>query len=110
MQDTLMNLQDFSRDPSFRSPKQGEYSAEEFRDKHVIPALDKLEKNSKLILNLDGTRGISPSFLEELFGGLIRKNTLNKNWQEKIEITSDAIPEYKAYAIECIMDALNQKT
>ena len=102
----LINLLDFSKNPGLRDPKQADDSAEEFRDKYVIPALEELVGDNKLVISLDGTRGVNPSFLEELFGGMVRKSKLDKNWKKKIDIISDIIPEYKLAAIEYIEEAL----
>ena len=60
-----INLSEFSRDPTFIYRQDGDFSAVEFRDEHVIPQLDKLQEGKKITITLDGTRGISPSFLEE---------------------------------------------
>ncbi len=50
----------------------GEYSGEWFRDDILIPLLASTE--SDLIqIDLDGTVGYGSSFLEEVFGGLVRK-------------------------------------
>ena len=35
--------------------------------------------NVKLIVDLDGTAGLGTSFLEESFGGLIRRDHINYN-------------------------------
>lgn len=60
---------DFSVFPGGRTPDDGPNSGEEFREKHLIPALKTKEK---LQIELDGTRGYGSSFLEEAFGGLVR--------------------------------------
>ncbi|PMC56440.1 DUF4325 domain-containing protein [Haemophilus parainfluenzae] len=63
-------VKDFSQYPGPRYIKDGKASGEEFRDTILIPAI---RKDPSLILNLDGTEGYGSSFLEETFGGAIRK-------------------------------------
>ncbi|MCH9852083.1 MAG: STAS-like domain-containing protein [Alphaproteobacteria bacterium] len=106
--DKLIYITDFSRDPDFRLKEDGDFSAEEFRDEYVIPQLDKLQKGEKLTINLDGTHGISPWFLEEVFGGSVRKKYLDKEWAKKIEIISETVPEYRDVSIHYIKEALGQ--
>lgn len=60
---------DFSVFPGGRTPEDGLYSGEEFRENLLIPAL---KTEEKLQIELDGTRGYGSSFLEEAFGGLVR--------------------------------------
>lgn len=61
---------DFSRYPSGRFRKNGKTSGEEFREKYLIPAI---KTGKKFCVELDGTIGYGSSFLEESFGGLVRK-------------------------------------
>ena len=71
---------DFSRIPGARYPEEGDYSGQEFRQNVLHPALKKaIEMNVKLIVDLDGTAGLGTSFLEESFGGLIRRDHINYN-------------------------------
>ncbi|WP_323941601.1 STAS-like domain-containing protein [Aeromonas hydrophila] len=60
---------DFSEFPGARYKRLGPYSGEEFRDDVLIPAI---HSNHKVIVNFDGVFGYGSSFLEEVFGGLIR--------------------------------------
>ena len=61
---------DFSRFPAGRYEKDGQFSGEVFRRRLLVPALS---KHSHVSVNLDGTLGYGSSFLEEAFGGLVRK-------------------------------------
>lgn len=58
-----------------RFPTDSKYNGEEFRELHLIPALKKLLKNQneKLTIDINGTFSPDPSFLEEAFGGAVRK-------------------------------------
>lgn len=61
---------DFSVFPGGREPSDGPFSGQEFRDNILIPII---EKNENAIINFDNVRGYGSSFLEESFGGLVRK-------------------------------------
>ncbi len=66
---------DIDPDYKFQGPrfkKIGSHSGEEFRDDYLIPWLEK-NKNSDLVVDFNGTEVYTPSFLEECFGGAVRK-------------------------------------
>lgn len=65
---------DYTRTPGFRRRSQGDYSGEEFREDYLQPAFDHLGEEEILVVDLDGARGYATSFLEEVFGGMVRKN------------------------------------
>jgi hypothetical protein len=60
---------DFSEVPLGRYPTDGKFSGERFREEFLKPALQKDE----VTVNIDGTEGYGSSFLDEAFGGLVRK-------------------------------------
>lgn len=60
----------FSKYPGGRFYTDGEFSGERFRDEILLPAL---QGSETVIVQLDGTLGYGSSFLEEAFGGLVRK-------------------------------------
>jgi hypothetical protein len=62
----------FSEFPGPRNAKIGSNSGEEFRDTVLIKQIE-LNGIENIVVNLDGTAGYGSSFLEEAFGGLIRK-------------------------------------
>lgn len=65
---------EFSDAPGGRTIEEGEFSGEEFRDKILLPKFNNAEeKNEKLEINFDGCYGFATSFLEEAFGGMVRK-------------------------------------
>lgn len=72
MTSKIINIaKDYSRYPAGRYAKDGPASGEEFREKFLIPAL---ESDSEVIeVYFDGARGLASSFLEEAFGGLVRR-------------------------------------
>ena len=61
-----------------RYKRLGPYSGEEFREKYLIPWLDSLGENDEAVIDFSNTVVYMPSFLEESFGGAIRKNGINK--------------------------------
>ncbi|MGZ4996580.1 MAG: STAS-like domain-containing protein [Methylobacter sp.] len=72
MNTKLINIaKDFSDEPFGRFYTDGDYSGERFRKEYLLPALSEYDK---VIVNLDGSEGYGSSFLEEAFGGLIRKH------------------------------------
>jgi hypothetical protein len=58
--------------PGHRNKKQSENSGEEFRDDILIPFLKK-NKDKNIVIDLSGAIGYPPSFLDEAFGGCVRK-------------------------------------
>ncbi|MCT8631654.1 DUF4325 domain-containing protein [Glaesserella parasuis] len=65
-----LNVRDFTLFPGPRYIKLGEYSGEWFREEILIPSI---KIDSDIIIDLDGVAGYGSSFLEEAFGGSVRK-------------------------------------
>lgn len=61
---------EFGRYPAGRYLTDGPYSGQRFREEFLIPALQK--PNEPIEIVLDEARGLKSSFLEEVFGGLVR--------------------------------------
>lgn len=60
--------------PGPRHISEGQFSGEDFRETVLIPLVEKAKlQNEKILIDLDGGYGYPTSFLEEAFGGLIRK-------------------------------------
>ena len=70
MNTTLNIAKDFSRSPAGRFETDGPFSGEAFREKLLRPALATSER---VEVDLNGALGFGSSFLEEAFGGLVRK-------------------------------------
>ncbi len=70
---------DFSSTPAGRHRVDGEFSGQCFREDFLIPALKDANKDNPLIVNLNDAEGYGSSFLEEAFGGLVRKEGYDKN-------------------------------
>lgn len=70
---TLNIGKDFSVDPAGRYYTDGDSSGEEFREKHLLNALNKLSAHEKLEIILDdGVEGYGSSFLVEGFAGIVK--------------------------------------
>jgi STAS-like domain of unknown function (DUF4325) len=64
---------DYSTSPAGRTPADGPFNGQRFRDTVLVPALrDAISQSATLVVNLDGAFSYSSSFLEEAFGGLVR--------------------------------------
>ncbi|PHS24249.1 MAG: hypothetical protein COA84_09680 [Robiginitomaculum sp.] len=85
MNDHTINVAaDYSPTPLGRHSKHGNYSGQRFRDELLIPALNKYDR---LIIDFDGVAGLPSSFLEEAFGGLVRKRVITaQKFFSRVEI------------------------
>lgn len=64
-----LKVTDFTKYPGPRYMSLGSNSGEEFREKFLI---EELKKDPEVSVNLDGVLGYGSSFLEEIFGGMVR--------------------------------------
>jgi len=100
---TIRVAQDFSRHPAGRTKSDGPFSGELFRQKFLVPAL---RAGERLLVILDGARGYGSSFLEEAFGGLVRKEGFPRELVEQsLEIQSADVSltaEIREYIHEAI--------
>ena len=64
---------EFYRRPLGRDRSQGTYTGEAFRDDVLIKKINSLAPNEKLYIDFTGVTMSGSSFLEEAFGGLVRK-------------------------------------
>lgn len=86
---------DFSKTPGVRYPKEGNFSGEDFRDRVLIPKVrEAIKHKDTLEVDLDGTYGLGPSFLEEAFGGLVRKGYDYKKLKAALKFKSEEVPYY----------------
>lgn len=76
---------DFTKYPYGRYLKDGPNSAQRFRDEILIPILN---ANELIEIDLDGTAGFGSSFLEEVFGGAVRKGIAPSVLEKKLSFIS----------------------
>lgn len=110
-------VKEFTDKPGARYESQGSNSGEKFRDTILYPKfLESLNKNEELVVDLDGGYGYGSSFLEESFGGLVRrlKKENNENYKKvaNIKIISNDnklwIEKINAYIQEAIDNPINE--
>lgn len=104
----IINIaQEYSRTPGGRFEKEGAFSGEEFREKLLIPRYElACSRKEHLKVILDGGYGYGSSFLEEAFGGIVRKN---KNIDVSIiEIVSEEEPQLEEDIKKYMYDAKNK--
>jgi hypothetical protein len=94
---------DFGQALGGRYKEMGDNSGEEFRDTFLLPILQNKNDNSKIVISFDGTIGAPPGFLEETFGGLVRKGFAKELLLNRLHIISnedeDVIPEIYEYIL-----------
>lgn len=80
MSETIISIaRDYSKTPAGRYPSDGPFNGQRFRDAILIPALTQAgTTGDRVVVVLDGALGYSSSFLEEVFGGLVRSG-VNKD-------------------------------
>ncbi len=95
----LSIAKDFSKTPAGRTRKaHGKHSGETFRENVLEPRLRKaINANSKLRVILDGTAGYPASFLDEAFGGLVRKGSFSKREMKESLIVEAHHPAFHVY-------------
>jgi hypothetical protein len=77
MKTIYLNIaKEFSRFPAGRFKSDGPYSGELLCDR-LADILIELEDYTDLVVELDGTMGYGSAFLEEAFGGLVRRYKLS---------------------------------
>ena len=70
---------EFSPYPAGRDDNDGDFNGERFRKLLLLPLVrEAISKKIKLIVSLEGMQSFGSSFLEEAFGGLIRKEGIDK--------------------------------
>ena len=95
----------FSKTPGGRYAKDGKYSAEKFLDDILDPAYSlALEEEKILVVDLDGGYGYADGFLEESFGGLVRRGHYYQRVLDNMLIISTEEPllidKVKGYIID----------
>lgn len=104
---TIDISKDYTKSPGGRFIHEGAFSGEDFREKVLLPKyLETIRTGEALTVILDGGYGYAPSFLEEAFGGLVRK--LKDARIADIRIISEEEPELVDNIRDYIADALKE--
>lgn len=103
---TKMNIRvrDFSISPGPRYKDEGSWSGQEFRNEYLEVQLAKaISEDTILNVDLDGTLGYGTSWLEEVFGGLIRSGYSLENINKYLNLISEEEP----YLVDDIKEYIN---
>lgn len=93
---------DFSAAPFGRYPTHGPASGQRFRTDFLERPL---RNGDRVIVDIDGVTGLSSSFLDEAFAGLVRQGILPaENFFDFVTIKSDRDPTY----IEDVRDYVSE--
>lgn len=84
---------DFTPRPFGRYRTDGERSAETFREDKLVPALKDYDH---VTVDLSGSNYYGSSFLEETFGGLVRKHFTKPELKKKLEVVHNKLPSVVA--------------
>lgn len=104
-------VKEFSRTPSARVAKEGRFPGTDLRSKITPFIKQALQEKNIFLIDLDGASGYGTSFLEEVFGGLIREEHFKyEELKGCLKIKSDEEPELIDEIWEYIKDASNEKT
>ncbi len=88
MSEMISVVKDFNPRPFGRYPEDGPANGQVFREKYLIPALDR-NKDGSVLVDLTGYNRYGPSFLDEAFGGLIREGYKLEDLKMRLKIKHD---------------------
>jgi hypothetical protein len=101
---------DYSPSPAGRTPADGPFNGARFRDNVLLPALQHAaQKNEKVVVDLDDALSYSSSFLEEVFGGIVRTHVFEPETLAKlleIRANNPIYESFKRDAAKYFNDAL----
>lgn len=99
MSDLIVNIaRDFSRSPGGQFKSDGTFSGEQFRDEVLVPKIKEAQNSSgHVVIQLDGTYGYASSFLDEAFGGLVRKGLFDRRALSHVLIFESTEPHMQYY-------------
>ncbi|MDI6634372.1 STAS-like domain-containing protein [Pantoea dispersa] len=90
----ILISKEFSKTPFGRYPSDGPNSAERFRKECLVPAF--VNATDPVEVDFDGIAlAIGSSFLEEAFGGLVRKEGIDKAKLKRLLVVKSELPFYK---------------
>lgn len=106
-QSTIEIAREFSTEPYGRYLADGDSNGTKFREEWVVPALT---RNNRITIVLDGVEGYGSSFLEEVFGGLVRDGGFTPSeLKEKLIFVSQEDPSLIDEIWEYIDTAIPKK-
>ncbi|MET3470676.1 hypothetical protein ABIC78_001191 [Novosphingobium sp. 1529] len=90
---TITIAKDFSPFPAGRRRNDGPFTGEAFREDVLRPLL---ARGDRVVLDIDGVEGLPSSFLEEVFGGIVRRGIDLTTLRRLVEFRHSD-PELDAY-------------
>ncbi len=99
---TIDVARDFTNRPFGRYQADGDRSGEVFRKKILVPALHQYDH---VTVNLGGTNFYGSSFLEEVFGGLVREGFTKDQLDRKLTVLHNKLPSVVTEVKEYIKEA-----
>lgn len=85
-----LDVSKYTDTPIGRNALDGPKNGADYRDRYVIPAFDEYQM---VKLDFTNTMGTTPSFLEEIFGGIVREKILTP---QELKIRTDVIYKYES--------------
>lgn len=107
----IIRIRDFSVTPGVRYRCEGSSSGEEFRESCLVPLFKEAgSRDQPIRIEFDGTMGYPTSFLEEAFGGLIRRlpNQADEVLRRLELVPHPTRPQVVKLAKEYMQDAYNK--
>lgn len=99
---TIHIASEFSQTPAGRFITDGPFSGERFRDHILVPALRSYDE---VVVDLNGVFGFGSSFLEEAFGGLVRKSFFSQDELQRKMRVNASLKTYENRVKKYIADA-----
>ncbi|HEY5910059.1 MAG TPA: STAS-like domain-containing protein [Verrucomicrobiae bacterium] len=91
---TIKIATDYSNTPLGRYLEDSEFNGTRFREEFLKPAL---EKEGEVEVDIDGVEGYGSSFLDEAFGGLVRKGYFKAAELHRKLVIRNADPDLALY-------------
>jgi len=104
---TIDVAKQFTDRPFGRYRADGNRSAQVFREDLLLPAL---RTHDHVTVDLSGTNFYGSSFLEEVFGGLVREGFTKDQLNRKLTVLHDKLPSVVTEAEEYIREAARCST
>ena len=99
---TINIATEFSQTPAGRFVTDGPFSGERFRNEILVPAL---RSSDEVVVDMSDVFGYGSSFLEEAFGGLVRKCSFNRNELLKKMRVQASLKTYETKVMQYIKEA-----